>query len=366
MPRHAADSRAQEQADRGADGPDEHGEAGLGEGGDQGGALAAAAHRQRGAHGEGGRGERQERPRGGDGREGQGRAGRGRALRVFLAGWAALAALMAVWALSDPIMAGPDEPSHAIKAVAVVRGQGPRANGMPELHKLTPPLAVLQGQGLRVALVTDGRMSGASGKVPAAIHASPEALAGGPLAKVRNGDLVRLAPGPAAIIDEVPNGRLYVDGGILVTEQGEALKERRHASTNGVLIVSFALDKRGRIASDIDIRSVGLPGDIDTPLGDALDDLAERVEQVVKSLKGEALEDERARRPGLRGLGEEELERRRDPRAGRAVGRREVAVPRGGERLVQLAWPEGQTGRFDRAASTQSAIRPYGSFMGAL
>jgi len=76
--------------------------------------------------------------------------------------------------------------------VVVVRFQGPQANGMPELHKLTPPLAVLQGQGHRVALVTDGRMSGASGKVPAAIHVSPEALAGGPLAKVRDGDLVRL------------------------------------------------------------------------------------------------------------------------------------------------------------------------------
>ena len=76
--------------------------------------------------------------------------------------------------------------------VVVVRFQGPHANGMPELHKLTPPLAVLQGQGFKVALVTDGRMSGASGKVPAAIHVSPEALAGGPLAKLRDGDLVRL------------------------------------------------------------------------------------------------------------------------------------------------------------------------------
>ncbi len=76
--------------------------------------------------------------------------------------------------------------------VAVVRFQGPQANGMPELHKLTPPLAVLQGKGYKVALVTDGRMSGASGKVPAAIHVSPEALAGGPLGKVRDGDLIRL------------------------------------------------------------------------------------------------------------------------------------------------------------------------------
>lgn len=76
--------------------------------------------------------------------------------------------------------------------VCVVRWQGPQANGMPELHKLTPPLAVLQGKGYVVALVTDGRMSGASGKVPAAIHVSPEALAGGPLAKVQSGDIIVL------------------------------------------------------------------------------------------------------------------------------------------------------------------------------
>ncbi len=76
--------------------------------------------------------------------------------------------------------------------IVVVRFQGPHANGMPELHKLTPPLAVLQGKGFKVALVTDGRMSGASGKVPAAIHVSPEALAGGPLARLRDGDVVRV------------------------------------------------------------------------------------------------------------------------------------------------------------------------------
>ena len=76
--------------------------------------------------------------------------------------------------------------------VCVVRWQGPQANGMPELHKLTPPLAVLQGKGYRVALVTDGRMSGASGKVPAAIHVSPEASVGGALALLRDGDLVRV------------------------------------------------------------------------------------------------------------------------------------------------------------------------------
>jgi phosphogluconate dehydratase len=76
--------------------------------------------------------------------------------------------------------------------VVVVRFQGPRANGMPELHSLTPVLAVLQDRGLKVALVTDGRMSGASGKVPSAIHVSPEAATGGPLARLRDGDLVRL------------------------------------------------------------------------------------------------------------------------------------------------------------------------------
>ena len=76
--------------------------------------------------------------------------------------------------------------------VAVVPFQGPKANGMPELHKLTPPLGVLQDKGFKVALVTDGRMSGASGKVPAAIHLSPEALDGGAVAKIRDGDVIRL------------------------------------------------------------------------------------------------------------------------------------------------------------------------------
>ncbi len=76
--------------------------------------------------------------------------------------------------------------------VAVVRFQGPKANGMPELHKLTPPLGVLQDRGQKVALITDGRMSGASGKVPAAIHVTPEARDGGPIARLRDGDVVRL------------------------------------------------------------------------------------------------------------------------------------------------------------------------------
>ncbi len=105
------------------------------------------------------------------------------------------------WTIEAPCRVFEDQASvaAAFKAgeldrdvVVVVRFQGPRANGMPELHKLTPPLGVLQDRGFRVALVTDGRMSGASGKVPAAIHCTPEALGGGPLARLRDGDVVRL------------------------------------------------------------------------------------------------------------------------------------------------------------------------------
>ena len=93
--------------------------------------------------------------------------------------------------------------------VVVVRFQGPRANGMPELHKLTPPLGVLQDRGFKVALVTDGRMSGASGKVPAAIHCTPEALGGGPLSRLRDGDMVRLC---------AVNGTLSTDADLSVRD----------------------------------------------------------------------------------------------------------------------------------------------------
>jgi len=105
------------------------------------------------------------------------------------------------WAIEAPArcFADQNEVLEAFKAgeldrdiAVVVRFQGPRANGMPELHKLTPTLGVLQDRGHKVVLVTDGRMSGASGKVPAAIHASPEALPDGPLARVRDGDLIRV------------------------------------------------------------------------------------------------------------------------------------------------------------------------------
>jgi phosphogluconate dehydratase len=86
--------------------------------------------------------------------------------------------------------------------VVVVRFQGPKANGMPELHRLTPALGVLQGRGHRVALVTDGRMSGASGKVPAAIHCTPEAADGGPLSRLRDGDIIRIDT-PASSFDVI-------------------------------------------------------------------------------------------------------------------------------------------------------------------
>ena len=97
-----------------------------------------------------------------------------------------------VFDAQDDVMEAFDAGELARDVVVIVRYQGPRANGMPELHKLTPALASLQSKGFKVALVTDGRMSGASGTVPAAIHVSPECLSGGPLAKVRDGDIVRL------------------------------------------------------------------------------------------------------------------------------------------------------------------------------
>ena len=88
--------------------------------------------------------------------------------------------------------------------IVVVRFQGPRANGMPELHQLTPALTSLQSKGFKVALVTDGRMSGASGTVPAAIHVSPECISGGPLGKVREGDVLRLDSVAGTLVVLVP------------------------------------------------------------------------------------------------------------------------------------------------------------------
>ena len=106
-------------------------------------------------------------------------------------GWT-VEAPAAVFESQDDVLAAFKAGSLDRDVVVVVRFQGPRANGMPELHKLTPALGVLQDRGYRVALVTDGRMSGASGKVPAAIHVSPEAAVGGPLASIVDGDLVRV------------------------------------------------------------------------------------------------------------------------------------------------------------------------------
>ncbi len=128
--------------------------------------------------------------------------------------------------------------------VCVVRWQGPQANGMPELHKLTPPLAVLQGRGFRVALVTDGRMSGASGKVPAAIHVSPEAAAGGPLAKLRDGDRVRLDADAGTLEALVPEAEWAARE---LAQMPEALKV---ANSHGVGRELFSAFRRNALAAE--------------------------------------------------------------------------------------------------------------------
>jgi len=115
--------------------------------------------------------------------------------------------------------------------IVVVRFQGPRANGMPELHSLTPMLGILQGRGYKVALVTDGRMSGASGKVPAAIHVSPEALDGGPIAYLQDGDVLRLdaSAGTLEILTE----------GVLDREAVVADMSHNHFGTGRELFAPF-------------------------------------------------------------------------------------------------------------------------------
>jgi len=113
---------------------------------------------------------------------------------------------------------------------------------------------------------------------------TPEAVA------LRNGDLLRLAPGLAEIIDEVPSGRLFVDGGLLTPEGSEALKERRHVAVAGVLAVAVAIDGKGKLAGDLEIRGLGLPGDDE--LDEALDDLAERAAEALQRMKSaERLDD---------------------------------------------------------------------------
>ncbi|MDI9334923.1 MAG: phosphogluconate dehydratase [Cytophagales bacterium] len=120
--------------------------------------------------------------------------------------------------------------------VAVVRNQGPKANGMPELHKLTPLLGSLQDKGFKVALVTDGRMSGASGKVPAAIHLSPEALNGGMIAKVHNGDMIDLDCDAQRLMIEVSDAQLAAR-----PSPSEALSTHQHDTKHGTGRDLFAL-----------------------------------------------------------------------------------------------------------------------------
>jgi len=131
------------------------------------------------------------------------------------------------------VFSAQEELSAAFKAgelhrdvVAVVRFQGPKANGMPELHKLTPPLGVLLDLGYKVALVTDGRMSGASGKVPAAIHVTPESAEGGPLALVEDGDLIRLDVHAGTL-------ELLVAPDVLAARTPATLDPRRNAKGTG-------------------------------------------------------------------------------------------------------------------------------------
>jgi len=106
----------------------------------------------------------------------------------------------------------------------------------------------------------------------------------------RNGDMVRLAPGRAEIVDEVPAGRLYVDAGVVTPENGDALRERRHAAFNGMIAVSVALDGRGKIVSGPQVRALGLPTHEDDPMEDVLDELADEAEQALAKLKGEERE----------------------------------------------------------------------------
>lgn len=131
----------------------------------------------------------------------------------------------------DFLLAFADGQLDGIDLVAVIRYQGPAANGMPELHKLTPALGVLQDRGQKVAIVTDGRMSGASGKVPAAIHVTPEAALGGPLAKVRDGDLITL---------DADAGTLVIDADLAHREPtGSAPSGTTWAGTGRELFAAF-------------------------------------------------------------------------------------------------------------------------------
>jgi ribonuclease J len=103
----------------------------------------------------------------------------------------------------------------------------------------------------------------------------------------RNGDMVRLAPGRAEIVDEVPSGRLFVDAGVLTPENGEALRERRHAAHNGMVAVSVVLDKRGRIVAGPEIRALGLPTEDEDDLAEVLDELSDAAQHALAKLSGD-------------------------------------------------------------------------------
>jgi ribonuclease J len=110
----------------------------------------------------------------------------------------------------------------------------------------------------------------------------------------RNGHMVRLAPGHPSVIDEVPSGRLFVDAGMVTPEQGEALRERRHAAYNGVLHVSLVLDRKGKLLAGPELRPLGLPGDEDTPLAEAMEMLAEEARDALDGLDRGARQDDEA------------------------------------------------------------------------
>ncbi len=124
-------------------------------------------------------------------------------------------------------------------------------------------------------------------------HDVPQAIA------PRNGEVIRLAPGQAMIIEEVPSGRLFLDGNVLTPENSEPLRERRHAAANGVLMVAVTLDKKNKLAADAEVRAIGLPADVGDSMADLLDDLAEDAEDAVEDLSVDARGDDVAVRKAV-------------------------------------------------------------------
>jgi phosphogluconate dehydratase len=153
------------------------------------------------------------------------------------------------WDITAParVFESQEQMSAALKAgidgdfIAVVRGQGPRANGMPELHKLIPACSALMAKGRRVAIVTDGRMSGASGKVPSAIHLTPEAAADGPISRLRDGDIIRL---------DARAGVLEVQVDAATLQAREIIKPESNDTAYGVGRELFTRLRGGATAAD--------------------------------------------------------------------------------------------------------------------